>query len=110
MPLAVGVLGLTPADVDQMTPAELRMAIIARYTYDNLQQRQSWEQSRLISYFALAPHVKKGTVRKPQDLLPFPWEETLIPKSSHIEDMPEGWKKFIQRHDEKDGIKTKGAY
>jgi hypothetical protein len=93
-----------------MTPSDLRMALVARYTYDNLQQRQQWEQSRLISYFALAPHVKKGTVKQPKDLLAFPWEETLVPKSRDIKHIPEGWKNFIKRNDEKDGIKTKGIY
>jgi len=93
-----------------MTPAEVRMAIVARYTYDNLQHRTTWEQARLMSYFALSPHVKKGTIQKPADLFTLPWEETNVPKSKRIEDMPEGWKKFIRRNDEKDGIRTPGAY
>ena len=108
--MAVGVLGLTPATLDTMTPGDVRLAITARYTYDSLQQRQAWEQARLVSYFALAPHVKKGTIQKPTDLFTLPWEETNVPTSKRIEDMPEGWKKFIRRNDEKDGIITPGAY
>ncbi len=93
-----------------MTPAAVRLAIIARYTYDARQQRQTWEQARLISYFALAPHVKKGTIQSPKDLFALPWEESAIPRSNRIEDMPEGWKEFIRRNDKKDGIITPGAY
>ena len=63
-----------------------------------------------MSYFALAPHVKKGTIKQPKDLFTLPWEETLVPKSNKVQDIPEGWKKFIRRHDEKEGIKTPGVY
>jgi hypothetical protein len=107
-PLAVGLLGLSPDVIDEMVPADLRLALIARYTYDGLHQRQEWEQTRLISYYALAPHVKKGTINEPKDLMKFPWEDSANQKSNKIEDLSEGWKKFIKRHDEKAGIKTSG--
>ena len=39
------------------------------------ERRQSWEQTRLIAYNAVAPHLKKGD-QNLQKFLPFPWEKT----------------------------------
>ena len=36
--------------------------------------RTHWETSRLVSYYAVAPHLKKGHNKGPKDLFQLPWE------------------------------------
>lgn len=44
-----------------------------------LQQHEAWEQSRMIAFFCVSPHTKKGKLRKFSDLIKFPWEN--LPKA-----------------------------
>jgi hypothetical protein len=104
----VGVLGLSPSTIEEMTIGELMEAIAARYAYDQALQRQAWEQARTISYFALAPHVKKGSISSPRDLFSFPWDGA-GKKPRSIGELSEAAKEWIRKHDEKDGIKTDGV-
>lgn len=36
--------------------------------------RVHWETARLVSYYAIAPHLKKGQNKGPKDLFELPWE------------------------------------
>lgn len=65
-------MGLSLAQVEELTPDQLISAITARYAYDQALQRQAWERTRVGAYFSLAPHVKKGSIKHPQDLFPLP--------------------------------------
>lgn len=38
------------------------------------QSRESWEQARHIAFYSVAPHVQKGSVSTPQNLIPMPWD------------------------------------
>ena len=74
LPLAVGVLGLTPADLDVLEPSELRRCLAARYAYDERRERSEWERTRILAWFTAAPHFKKGANKQPKDLIPLPWD------------------------------------
>lgn len=37
-------------------------------------QEEDWQRARIISFFAVVPHVKKGTYKKPSDLFALPGE------------------------------------
>lgn len=105
MPLAVGVLGLAPADLDEMTPNELRMAIAARYAYDDRLQRNGWEQARIISWFAVSPHMKKGSNKKANDLFPLTWDKVKPDKRiTSSSDFTAEQLDWIKRKNAKDGI------
>jgi len=45
--------------------------------------RDSWEQSRLVGYLSIIPHLKKGSNLTPESLYKFPWE-----KSKEVTKMP----------------------
>lgn len=40
----------------------------------NDRSRESWEQARIIAYYAVVPHVQKGSVSSPKNLIPMPWD------------------------------------
>jgi hypothetical protein len=62
-------------------------------------QRVSWEQSRMIAFYSIAPHSK--SIRKPTDLFTFDWDES--PKTmskerfeKENEHLKESWKKLME--------------
>lgn len=63
-----------------MTPGEVVAAYRARIHYDELRDRGQWERARLMAFFSVMPHAKKGTLRKPADLFPFDWEDAPAPR------------------------------
>lgn len=91
-----------------MTPRQLIDAITARYTYDQALQRQGWEQARVIGYFAVAPHMKKGAIGGPKDLFSLPWDGEDGKKPRTIHELSEAAKAWIRKHDENEGITTNG--
>ncbi len=44
------------------------------YKHYELQNHESWERARMIAFFAVTPHTKKGKIKSPSDLIKFPWE------------------------------------
>lgn len=111
MPLAVGVLGLSLADLDNISPGQLREAIIARYAYDQMLQRDGWEQMRMLGYFVTAPHVKKGTNLKPENMVKLPWDngaDNDRTRAQQIKDKIAASAEWIKRKNERDGIKSGG--
>jgi len=55
-----------------MTPREFSNAVRGYSEEMEQQGRESWEQARMIAYYAIAPHVKKG--RSMGSLIPLPWD------------------------------------
>ena len=37
--------------------------------------KQAWELARWTSYIGLQPHIKKNSIKQPQDLIKFEWEK-----------------------------------
>jgi len=58
-----------------MTFDEFGNAMVGFYELEEQRQRQEWERTRWLAMINITPHVKKGTVKKPQDITLFPWEE-----------------------------------
>jgi len=75
MQVGLGRLGLAPSHFWELTMPEFRMAITGYYDAHNAVQRQEWERTRWLAMITITPHVKKGSIKKPQDITRFPWEE-----------------------------------
>ena len=74
--VGVGVLGLTPAALEDMTPGEVYAAYRVRLAYDHaLYSRPTLQAGRLAGWMALLPHSKKNSRDGPADVYPFPWEQ-----------------------------------
>jgi len=58
-----------------MTPGELLAAYRARLHYDEARERAQWERARVMAFFSVLPHAKKGSLRKPADLFPLDGED-----------------------------------
>ena len=43
--------------------------------YRELKHQSELEEKRLFTYLTMAPHVDHKKVKKPEDILPFPWEK-----------------------------------
>lgn len=56
-----------------MTPREFYNAV--RGYSDQLEQdsRERWEQARLVAYYSIAAHIKKG--KSMAQLIPLPWDK-----------------------------------
>jgi hypothetical protein len=71
----LGALRLTPSSLYDMTFEEFGNAMLGFYELEEQRQRQEWERTRWLAMITITPHVKKGSVKKPQDITRFPWEE-----------------------------------
>lgn len=54
--------------------------------------RLSWEQIRWQAYISVLPHVKKGSLNKPEDLIKFTWDMKENPAMTEQEQLD-----FIKR-------------
>lgn len=62
------------ADFWQSTLRSIVNRIDGYNKHYTLQQQEAWERSRLVAYFSVMPHTKKGKIKAPTDLVKFPWE------------------------------------
>lgn len=72
--VAFGQLNITEHEWEFMSPKYWKLKL---HGFDQLQKfhnRQSWEQTRALAYFVISPYLKKGSNKKPQDILPFDWD------------------------------------
>lgn len=56
-----------------MTPREFHNAVKGFAEQIEQDSRERWEQARMVAYYAVAPHVKKGKTM--QGLIPLPWDK-----------------------------------
>lgn len=40
-----------------------------------IRQRTGWEQTRMVAFYMIKPHIKKGKVFGLKDVMQFPWEK-----------------------------------
>lgn len=66
----MGVLGWSHHDATTATPASISRALWWREFYE----RADWERMRILAFCALSPHAKKGKLKRPSDVMPFPWD------------------------------------
>ena len=57
----------------QLTPEELEAVLKHHSQYREEQMQTGWEQARMIAFAAVAPHTSR--LRRPEDLIPFSWDE-----------------------------------
>ena len=75
----MGVLRLSLSALYDLTLQEFGNAIEGFYDLEEQRQRTEWERTRWAVMIGLQPHVRKGSVKKPQDVARFPWEEERKP-------------------------------
>jgi len=88
------VLGLSPADLETMTPNETLEAYYARVAYDGHIVRSYYEAARIAGFLSMLPHVKKNSLKKPQEAMKFGWEKT---RASNRKELLEKWRGTIER-------------
>lgn len=66
---------MPPTVINEMLPTEVMEALVFRYAYDNFRERTTWEQTRSLAYFSVAPHLSKGRSITPKKLMPMPYDE-----------------------------------
>lgn len=73
----MAVIGWPPEVVDELTPLEAREIVAARMVYDDMMYRRpGYDAARMNAFFSMAPHVKKGSLKHPTDLIKFSHELT----------------------------------
>ncbi len=73
--MGIGLLGLTPDCLYDLTFREFGNAVRGRYKFLEQAQRADWERTRWQTALLLNVHTKKGASVKPKDLATFPWEQ-----------------------------------
>lgn len=76
-----------------MTPREFSNAVRGYNEEQEQRSRETWEQARLIAYYAIAPHVKKG--KDMRGMIPLPWDKETKPDGQKFD--PEEVKRFMHR-------------
>jgi len=70
----LGLLGLTPGSLYDLTFREFSNAVRGRYKAQELFDRSHWERVRWQTALLLNVHTKKGASIRTKDLATFPWE------------------------------------
>tara|TARA_Y100000592_G_C5468651_1_gene318140 strand:+ start:2017 stop:2337 length:321 start_codon:yes stop_codon:yes gene_type:complete len=81
--LGLGLLGLTPALLYDLTFREFANAVRGRYADREQQQQSAWERTRWQTALLLNVHTKKGSNLRPRDLVQFPWEKVEKQNNPH---------------------------
>jgi hypothetical protein len=84
--LAFGRLRLTPAQFGDMTPREFSNMVQGYAEGLEQDSRERWEQARMVAYYSVAAHVKKGKTM--QAVIPLPWDRPAYQKNPFA-DFPE---------------------
>jgi len=79
----LGLLGLTPYLLYDLTFREFGNAVRGRYAERQRQQEAAWERTRWQTALLLNVHTKKGHNLAPRDLVKFPWEEEQKQNNPH---------------------------
>lgn len=88
----------------QLTPEEFSAAAISFYKAEEQRMRDCWEQTRIISFFAVSPHINQRKARlTPHKLLPFPWDNTKETIGTDSRSKDELKERFLQLKAARDG-------
>lgn len=71
---ALGVIQLDPAVFWRLSLSEWLHVQRGYFMRKEMESRQTWEQARMIAFYAVKPHVKRNTLNTLDSLLKFPWE------------------------------------
>lgn len=90
--VALGQLAMRSEDFWNDTPQEFFLRLKGQRQQEEREYREHWEQSRMIAYYAVAAHVKKG--KGMRQMIPLPWDS----ESSEGQKFdPEEVKRFMYR-------------
>ena len=99
----MGVLGLAPAALTELSPADILLAYRARVKYDELREKSAWERMRISAYYAIAPYLEKGKRTTPDKLYPLPWDAPAVPKKiKSKKDLTEAQRAWLARRNKID--------
>ena len=65
------------------TPREFFNRLEGFQEAEEMRQRSAWEQARMISYYAIAPHLQKGRDNRMEKILPLPWDREKLRQVHH---------------------------
>ncbi len=71
--VGLGEVGLCLQDFVRLTPSEFRAVTEAARDRQERINREDWARARLMACLSMQPHLTKRL--RPQELLPFPWEQ-----------------------------------
>jgi len=79
------VIGIDPRYfLDEMSLDEVAFIIKARRELDDKVNKQSWEQTREICYYAFIAMRGNERIKEPEDLFRFSWEKKEVKKSKRL--------------------------
>lgn len=76
--IAVGHCNMSIGDFYAASLGEVLCVVRAFYDLQEQKEQNAWERARFVAYVSAKPHDSKKRIKKPSDLLPFPWEKTSI--------------------------------
>lgn len=82
MGLAMGCIGMSMCDFERCTPAEFYEVWSRWQEREQQDQRDAWEQTRMLALFMVQPWSK--TRLTVQDILTFPWDNRQHPDCSIV--------------------------
>ena len=96
--MAVGQMGLRPADFEQMTAAEFFYAWLGWSRREVEQQQQAWERERWSVWVLTSVQLDRKDRKPMQEMFPLPWdkEESAPPRELTIEERTERVKLIMQ--------------
>lgn len=96
---AFGVKNISPSELNEWSILDLWYSYIGYWNNENLRSRVTWENSRYVSYIILKGAGDKK-LKKPIDLMRFPWEKDIQDAGRWTKNKIEQYKKskFYQRH------------
>lgn len=100
MTTAMGIIGLDPAVFWSLSLTEWLHVQRGYLFREEMAERHEWERARMVAYFAVKPHVKRGTLQTVGSIIRFPWEveETEPLKEDEVNDII---RKYGKYYDEK---------
>lgn len=96
MEVCIGRMQMTLTQFWDSEPREIIIAINGWRKQKEEEMKAMAEQLRLISFYAIVPHIKSGTINKPADLYALAWD---APDKSAIKVTPEEFKRITAKWD-----------
>lgn len=75
----IGVVGMSLTDFDTLIWPQVEAISTAYHAREERESQRSWEQTRMIMWQVIRPHLKKGAKLYPKDVLPFSWDASAAP-------------------------------
>ncbi len=80
MAAAFGQMGMNPADFWQMSWRDFQIKQRGFFELKNQEYKRTWEQTRLLAFYAIKPHDVHRRFPTAKDLFMFRWEKPIYPE------------------------------